>query len=441
MNLMTQNSNGKSVYNTNDDNEVSPEFLTSTTGRSISLFGLVERIVAEFELEHGQGESEAIKVSTSDVERRQLLRDVAEYIFGVESVHLSPHDQARIMAMANAELFGYGPLDPIFADETVSTISLEGARKIGVRYAPAQELQVLDPIFDDTPHMKRIIQRLLRDAGADLDIDVPIIETGLIIKDRRVAISVAKPPFVPQIAVDIRVHPTQAPTFDTWIEAGILNEKTRDLLLAIMQSEHGLIVVGDTESGKTTLVSMLLQSMDGNQLVSIERSGELLLPEGTQRLTTQWSLDEASAITFGEQIQTAVAINTKNIVIDEIRADEPQSIAPLLAQDNVPRQLWSFRGASEAKRLISALGMLARMADSSQPEYMVQQLHKRLPYVVIIKRRKGMLQIREIAEWQFSETGEYADFISLMRAEWDDCVVIGKKPQNDLNLPDDFWIA
>ncbi|MGB7338169.1 MAG: ATPase, T2SS/T4P/T4SS family [Phototrophicaceae bacterium] len=436
---MEHNPNGKPPQNNNDDSEPTPEFLASKTGRSVSFFGLVERIVAEFELEHGQGESEAIKASTNDVERRQLLRDVADYIFGIESVHLSPHEQARIMAMANAEIFGYGPLDPFFADETVSTISLEGSRKIGLRYAPAQELQTLDPIFDDTPHMRRIIQRLLRDAGADLDADVPIIETGLIIQGRRVAVSVAKPPFVSQLSVDIRVHPTQAPTFDTWIEAGILNEKTRDLLIAIAQSEHGFIVVGDTESGKTTLVSMMLQAIQADNLVSVERASELRLPDGAERLSTQWAIDLQSEITFGEQIQAAIAKNTQIIVIDEIRADEPHSIAPLLINDNLPRQIWSFRGASEAKRLTSALGMLARMADGTQPEYMVQQLYKRLPFVIIIKRRKEKLQIREIAEWQFSDGEGYADFVSLMRVEWDECNVTGKKPQHILNLPNDFW--
>src|SRR5690606_29282941 len=133
-------------------------------------------------------------------------------------------------------------------------------------------------------------------------------------------------------------------------------------------------------------------------LTSVERTSELILPEGAERLSTQWAVGDKSGITFGEQIQAALDKNPKILVIDEVRNDEPASIAPLLSNESVPRQIWSFRGASESKRLTSALGILARMADSTQSEIMVRQLYQRLPFLIIIKRRKGKLQIREVAE-------------------------------------------
>lgn len=442
---MTDNPNGINPEKDSEEPEREPELLTSRTGRTISVSGLVERIIKEFELEHGEGESDAIKASTSDVERRKLLRDIAGYIFGVESVQLSLQEQARIIAVANAEIFGYGVLDALFADETVSTITLEGTQKIGVRYAPGGELQILEPIFDDSPHMYRIIKRLLRHAGAELHADIPIIETGLSINGRRVSLSVATPPFVPEMAVDIRVHPSQAPTPDDWIDKGILNEKTWQLLEAIIQSEHGFVIVGDTESGKTTLLSMLLQQLDGKGMVSVERASELLLPEGAERLATKWAFDNNAGVTFGEQIRNALEKEAKTIVIDEIRNDEPEAIAPLLKNEDVPRQIWSFRGASESKRLASALGMLARMSDGTQAEYMVNQLYRRLPFMVIIKRRKGKLQLLEVAEWQFPDNKisedevTYADYVSLMKIEWEGCEVTGKHPQHPLNLPESFW--
>jgi len=440
---MSDSPNGINPEQDAEENEREPELLTSRTGRTISVSGLVERIVQEFDLEHGEGESDAIKASTSDVDRRKLVRDIAEYIFGVESVQLSLQEQARIIAKANAEIFGYGPLDPLFEDETVSTITLEGARKIGVRYAPAGELQALDPVFDDTPHMQRVIKRLLHHAGAALHDDIPIIETGLTINGRRVSLSVASPPFVPEMAVDIRVHPSQAPTLDEWVEKEILNEKNRQLLEAIVQSQHGFIIVGDTESGKTTLLSMLLENLNGQALVSVERASELILPDSAERLSTKWAVDDDAGVTFGEQIKNALEKDAKTIVIDEIRNDEPEAIAPLLSNEDVPRQIWSFRGASESKRLASSLGMLARMSDGTQAEFMVNQMYQRLPFMVIIKRRKGKLQVREVAEWQFSDNPDeevaYTDYVSLMQIEWEGCEVTGKRPQHSLDLPEMFW--
>ncbi len=442
---MSDSPNGKNHTKQPDEDKRPPEFVSSRRGRMVSVYGLVERIIEQFELEHGEGESDAIRETTSDLERRKLVRDVADYIFGVESVHLSPHEQARLIAMANAEIFGYGPLDELFKDERITTISLEGAQKVGVRYGPAQDLTILDPIFDDTPHMRRIIKRLLFHAEAELRSNLSIIETGLVIDNRRVSLNVALPPFVPEIAVDIRLHPVQLPTFEDWLDQNILNKKTLSLLNAIMQSEHGLLIVGDTESGKTTLLSMLLQIISGENLVSVERASELFLPDGAESLSTQWAFNEKPEITFGEQIIFALEHQPKIIVLDEVRADEPHAVAPLLKEDNIPRQIWSFRGTSEPKRLTSALGMLARISDSTQPEHMVLNLYKRLPFVVIIKRRKGKLQIREIAEWQFADTSNqsndfiYADYVSLMTTEWNECEVTGQMPQHYLHLDEDFW--
>jgi type IV secretory pathway ATPase VirB11/archaellum biosynthesis ATPase len=425
-----------------DDNEPSPEFIPSRPGRMVSLQGLVERIIEQFELEHGEGESKAIKAASTDVERRSMIRQIAEYIFGIESVQLSLQEQARIIAMANAEVFGYGPLDPLFADARVSTISIEGSQKIAVRHGPGEELQPHDAIFENTPHMRRVIQRLLRHAGAELRPEYAIIEAGLEIEGRRVSVSVAAPPFVPELAADIRVHPQTLPTLQHWLELGYLNAKAKTLLETIAQSEHGFMIVGDTESGKTTLLSMLLQSLSGEGMVSVERAGELHLPVGAEALRPIWPKEDVESRSFGEQILTALE-KAKTIVLDEVRADEPESIAPLLTKENPPRQIWSFRGGDDANRIKSALGMLARMSDSTQPEAMVYNLQQRLPFLLLIKRRRGKLQLREIAEWQFpvASTSDfiYADYVPLMQMGWEDCEITGNRPKHALNLPDTFW--
>jgi Flp pilus assembly CpaF family ATPase len=426
-----------------DENEPSPEFVPSRAGRMVSLQGLVERIIEQFELEHGEGESKAVKESTTDVERRKLIRDIAEYIFGVESVRLSPQEQARIIGMANAEVFGYGPLDSLFTDERVSTVTIEGSQKIAVRYGPAEELQALPPLFENTPHMRRVIQRLLRHAGAELRSEHAILEAGLEIEGRRVSVSVAAPPFVPELTCDIRLHPKQAPTLEAWINAGYLNAKTKALLEALIQSEHSFIVVGDTESGKTTLLSSLLNSLSGDGIVAVERSGELNLPTGAERLTPVWPKEGVESRSFGEQILLALDKKPKLLVLDEVRADEPEMIAPLLSHEDVPRQIWVFRGADDANRIKASLGMIARMSDSTQPEAMVYNLQSRIPFLVLIKRRRGKLQLREIAEWQFPAnlTGDfvYADYVPLMQMGLQDAELTGKRPKHALNLPDSFW--
>jgi len=440
---MSKKQNNGAANDESPEEERSPEFVPSRPGRMVSIHGLVERIIEQFNLEHDEADLKLL--SASDIERRKLIRDIAEYIFGIEGTQLSLQEQARIIAMASAEIFSYGPLDKFFADEKVSTITIEGTQKLAVRYGAAQELEPLEPIFEDTPHLRRIIKRLLSHAGAELRDDVAILEVGLTINDRRVSVSVAAPPFVTELAADIRVHPRELPSIDSLVESGFMNEESKILLQAIMQSEHGVLIIGDTESGKTTLLSILLQDLSGENLISVERAGELQLPEGAEQLVPQWPLGDNLGVSFGEWILAALRKEPEVLVLDEVRADEPDSIAPLLSNEDVPRQIWSFRGASDAKRISSALGILARLADRTQPEHMVFNLHQRLPFMVVVKRRKGYLQLREIAEWQFPEGYEnseefvYANYVPLLERDWDEYKLTGKRPQHDLNLADDFW--
>ncbi len=422
-----------------------PEFVESLPGRMVSVKGLVERIKQQFYDEHGDGTSGAFQEADTEAKRRGLVRDVTEYVLGVESVQLGRSERATVLARACSEIFSYGPLDELLRDERVTTLALEGTEKIAVRYGPAASLQPLDPLFDDTPHMEQILKRLLRDAGTELRRDVPIIEVGLTVDDRRVCVSLAVPPFVSELAADIRVHPKNAPTLDDLIADDFLNEKAAQLLKAIVQSDAGFMIVGDTESAKTTLLSALLMHLpEPDNALSVERASELALPSEMKRVSVQWPREDDPGITFAEQVQQALKTPPPCLILDEVRADEPQAIAPLLREADMPRLIWSVRGSADPRRIRSSLGMLARMADSTQPEAMVYNLYERLPFLLIMQRRRGLLRLREIAEWQFPAGYKqatdfvYADYTPLMTLQGGELAVVGTSPAHELPLSDAF---
>jgi type IV secretory pathway ATPase VirB11/archaellum biosynthesis ATPase len=428
-----------------NQDEESATFVPSRPGRMVSASGLVERVVEQFMIEHGESESDAVREATSDTQRRGLVRDVAQYVFGVEAVQLTLSEQARIIAQAYSAIFGYGALDSLFADEQIVTITLEGIQRIAVRYGPGDELIPLDPVFESIPEMRGIVRRLLRHAGVEIQGDYSIVEAGLLVNGRRVCVTAAFPPYVSELAADIRIHPRETITLDDLVRSGFLTDEARVLIDAIADSGHGIVVVGDTESGKTTLLGSLIQRMQSPEsIVLVERAGELGVNEQIQRFVPKWAQETAENRTFGEQILAALAMKPQLLVLDEVRADEPETISPLLREPDIPRQIWSFRGSSEPHRIRSSLNMLARMADANQPEAMVYQLYQRLPFVLIVKRRKGALYLREIAEWQFpvqqaEDQFQYAEYVPLLSMQSDGLLRTGNMPARALNLPDDFW--
>jgi len=83
--------------------------------------------------------------------------------------------------------------------------------------------------------------------------------------------------------------------------------------------------------------------------------------------------------------------------------------------------------------------MVARRADTSQSEALVRALYERLPFIISIKRTKGALKLRSIAEWQFPPGAEYPDYVELLTTGWEGLEFTGRRPMRSLELSEDFW--
>ena len=416
----------------NADEGREPELIPAQLGhRRISYQALLEKIEHEFIEEHA--DSDLLREADTTQKRLKLLLGTVDYVMAVESIQLSNNDKADLMRAAYSNLFGYGPLDALFMDDRVTTITLEGADKAAVRYGHG-DLQSIGPLFEDEVHLVRILRRLLADAGTELHDDLPYIETGLTVAERPVCLTLFTPAMAFGYNADIRVHPKEAPSLDDLVQSGFMTQQAADVMAALVRSEHGLVIVGDTEAGKTTLLSALGQLLpESDSVVAVERAGELRLPDNMQRRVVMWP-----GSTFGEQIAAALAQQPRCVILDEVRSDEPQSIAPLLDAPDAPRQIWSFRGPFDSKRLRNALGMLARRADVGRGEALVKALYQRLPFVVTVWRARGQIKLYSISEWQHHES-DYPEYVGLVDTIDGQLKLTGERPVRQLGLPVDFW--
>lgn len=404
--------------------------------RWISLAALTEQIESAFREEYDE-DSPLLAEADTPSKRLKLVLETAEYVLSVESVQLSQQEKADLITRVYSNLFTYGPLDKLFLDERVTTISLEGVDKAAVRYEHG-ELTPLGPILQDADHLRRVLKRLMIDAGVELGENQPYIEFGLLVGERHVCVNLVAPPIAFQLTADIRVHPKTLPTWDALIANGFATEPAVQFLKALAESPHGILIVGEPESGKTTLLSLLANTIS-TPVTTVERAGELHLLADASRFVVQWPVGDKSGISFGEQIGRALESNPACLLLDEVRADEPLSIAPLLEMVNAPRQIWSFRGAIFAKRLQNALGMLARRADVGQGETLVRALYERLPFVVSVNRINNTLRFWSIGEWQFKHSADYPTYTTLMQVEEGQLKLTGEQPSRALNLPSSFF--
>lgn len=421
-----------------DDKGREPKLFSNQIGsRLVSQAALLEKIEAEFTAEHSENKTTLVEADTS-TKRLRLVLETVNYVLAVESVHLSDEEKADLVRQTVNNLFGYGALDPYFADEQVTTITLEGADKAHIRYGHG-DLVSVGPVFLDERQMHRMVERLLRDARAEMRADQPYLEAGLTVDGRRVCVNLLMPPITFALTVDIRVHPAQALMLDDLVKSDFLTPQAADMVKALVASPYGFVVAGDTEAGKTTFMSALTRLLpEPEKTVVIERAGEMDAPDTMRRLCAVWSFGETPGITFGEQIAPALALRPTVLMLDEVRSDEPMTVAPLLQAENPPRQIWSFRGSVDTKRLRSGLGMLARRSDMAKADESARALFERLPFVVTLYRANGKIGLFSIGEWQNDSNGE-PTLVPLMQTEAGELRLSGNHPSRALGLPDNFW--
>ena len=67
-----------------------------------------------------------------------------------------------------SEILGYGPIDPLLNDDSVSEVMVNGPKQVYVERSRAS-LSMTDVQFQDNDHVMRIIERIVSPLGRRID--------------------------------------------------------------------------------------------------------------------------------------------------------------------------------------------------------------------------------------------------------------------------------
>jgi pilus assembly protein CpaF len=303
-------------------------------------------------------------------------------------------------------------LDPSRVD--IEEININAWNDIKVNYSDGRIERSKEHFFNPQ-HCENIIRRLLsREAKMNLDKSRPIVRGHLLSKIR---ITVMGEGVIDQsigLASSLRiVNPKRLQKAD-FIKYGTAIEEEITLLETLLQNGVSMCITGETNSGKTTLMSYLLTTIPYHKRVfTIEedvREFNLIVTDDKGRVLnnvvhtrTKKSDDPTKVVDQEMLLETAMTMNPDVICVAEMKGKE--SFAAQEAA-NTGHTVITTTHANSCRSTYSRMENLCRSKTNMDSHFLQEMLKDAFPIVVFIERYPDNIRrISEITECIRDENG------------------------------------
>ncbi|MDX2274119.1 MAG: CpaF family protein [Hyphomonadaceae bacterium] len=238
-----------------------------------------------------------------------------------EGLPLNSSEKVRLTDDLIDELRGFGPLEPLLRDPTVSDILANTYREVYVERAGRIELTNVR--FADNYHLLRVIERIVDRVGRRVDESQPMVDARL--PDGSRVNAVVQPVALDGPLLSIRKFAKIPFNLERLVEIGSIAPPAAVLMAGMVAARLNIIVSGGTGTGKTTLMNALSRAIgDHERIVTIEDAAELQLQQRhVARLETRPpNIEGRGEITQRHLVKNALRMRPDRIIVGEVRAGE-----------------------------------------------------------------------------------------------------------------------
>jgi pilus assembly protein CpaF len=251
------------------------------------------------------------------------LKGIVDRILREEhhALPLNALERERLFSEILDEVLGFGPLEPLLQDSTVSDILVNTYNQVYVeRFG---KLEPTDVRFKDDAHLRKIIDKIVSAVGRRIDESSPMVDARLHDGSRVNAV-------IPPLALDGPLLSIRRFAVDPYELEDMLNFKTLtpqigELLQGIVKARLNVLISGGTGSGKTTILNVLSRFIPVDErIVTIEDSAELQLKqEHVVRLETRPpNIEGKGEVTQRELVINSLRMRPDRIIVGEVRGKE-----------------------------------------------------------------------------------------------------------------------
>ncbi|KRE29999.1 CpaF family protein [Agromyces sp. Soil535] len=322
--------------------------------------------------------------------------ELAEIVAG-EQLALSTAERNRLIDDIGADVLGYGPLEPLLADPTVTEIMVNRFDQLYVERNG--RLTETHHRFTGEPQLRRVIERIVSRVGRRIDESSPLVDARL--EDGSRVNAIIPPLAVNGSSLTIRKFAATPYTVQDLVTFGTLTREVATVLDAAVRAKLNILVSGGTGTGKTTMLNVLSAFIPSDErIITIEDAVELQLQQQhVVRLESRPpNIEGRGEITIRDLVRNSLRMRPDRIVVGEVRGAE--SLDMLQAMNTGHEGSISTLHANSPRDAISRMETLVLMAGMDLPLRAIrEQVSSAIDLIVQITRHKdGVRRVTHITE-------------------------------------------
>jgi pilus assembly protein CpaF len=331
----------------------------------------------------------------------QVREEIATLIARIlEEDRVPANDQERKQLVVDVydEMFGFGPLESLLRDPTVSDILVNTSKQTYVERKG--RLELTDVTFYDDAHLMKVIEKIVSRVGRRIDESSPMVDARL--PDGSRVNAIIPPSAIDGPLVSIRRFSVNPLQISDLIQLQTLTPPMAEMLDALARAKVNILVSGGTGSGKTTLLNILSGFIPSDErIVTIEDAAELQLRQlHVLRLETRPpNIEGRGEITQRTLVRNALRMRPDRIILGEVRGAEALD---MLAAMNTGHEgsLATIHANTPRDALTRLENMISLAGMGLPPKTMRQQIASAISVVIQTTRltdgRRKIVSIQEL---------------------------------------------
>jgi pilus assembly protein CpaF len=312
---------------------------------------------------------ELFKRETTEDLSERVLRVVTEQL-ALDRTPLTREERRQIVREITDDILGYGPLEPLLRDDSVTEVMVNNFDQIFVERSGKIERTPIT--FVDNAHLVRIIDKIVSQVGRRVDESSPMVDARL--PDGSRVNAIIPPLSLRGPTLTIRKFSRDPYTMDDLIAFGSISAKAAQFLASCVKGKLNVLISGGTGTGKTTTLNAMSAFVPNDErIVTIEDAAELQLQQ--EHVITLESrppnIEGSGEIRIRELVRNSLRMRPDRIIVGEVRG--PETLDMLQAMNTGHEGSLTTIHANSPRDALSRLETLVMTAGVELPHRAIRE--------------------------------------------------------------------